>query len=55
MGEPLRVEVYRVKDNVRIGSFYIPGDVDDVWRYKNIPILIKAAQLLAEEAIGERN
>jgi len=49
----LKVKVLKVdkkgKDKEEVGHFYVPSDADLDWIKKNVPYIIRAAQLMALE------
>ena len=48
--EALKIVVYRIVDNKRVGTIYIPGYANHAWRKKNLPSLFHAIQVLADAA-----
>lgn len=44
----LRVDIYRVYDGVRVGSFYISMDDSKEYLERNIPKVLSATQVIAE-------
>ena len=47
----LKVDIYRVYDGVRVGSFYLSMDDSEEFLQKNAPALLKGAQIMAQEGL----
>ena len=49
MQGPLRVDIYRVQDDKKVGTFFIPADATLEWLQRNTPLLLQVAQTMAED------